>query len=163
MTMNDNWGYAKDDENWKSPARLVSLLVETASKGGNLLLNIAPMGDGRVPQPSVDALRAIGAWMRTNGEAIYATSASLVDTPACRTTTRGRTINCFMERWTPGALLLPGIVSSPRGARVLGDGASRLSVRATSEGTVIDVPERSPGGLCPVVQVEYDEPPRARS
>ncbi|MBK6304614.1 MAG: hypothetical protein IPF47_02385 [Gemmatimonadetes bacterium] len=30
---NDNWGYAKDDDNWKSPAKLIGLLVETASKG----------------------------------------------------------------------------------------------------------------------------------
>ncbi len=124
MTMNDNWGYAKDDDHWKSPAQLVALLVETASKGGNLLLNIGPMGDGRVPQPSVDALGAVGEWMRVNGDAIYATSASLVDTPACRTTTRERAINCFMERWAPGPLLLPGIASAPVRARLLADHAS---------------------------------------
>lgn len=163
MTMNDNWGYAKDDDNWKTPARLVSLLVETASKGGNLLLNIGPMGDGRVPQPSVDALKAIGAWMRTNGEAIYATTASLVETPACRTTTGARTINCFIERWSPGPFVLPGIASAPLRARVLGEGDTQLPVRATADGTVIELPERSPGTLCPVVQVEYDAPPRTRT
>ncbi len=160
MTMNDNWGYAKDDDNWKSPARLVSLLVETASKGGNLLLNIGPMGDGRVPQPSIDALRAVGDWMRTNGAAIYGTSSSLVDTPACRTTTRGRTINCFMERWTPGPLLLPGVATSPLRAHLLGDPGVMIAVRRTSEGSVLELPDRAPDRLTPVIQVEYDAPPR---
>ena len=40
MTMNENWGYKAKDQNWKSPRKLVELLVETASKGGNLLLNV---------------------------------------------------------------------------------------------------------------------------
>lgn len=160
MTMNDNWGYAKDDDNWKSPARLVSLLVETASKGGNLLLNIGPMGDGRVPQPSIDALRAVGDWMRTNGAAIYGTSASLVDTPACRTTTRGRAINCFMERWMPGPLLLPAIATTPLRARLVGDPGITIPVRRTPEGSVVELPERAPDRLTPVIQVEYDAPPR---
>lgn len=97
MTMNDNWGYAKDDDNWKSPAKLIGLLVETASKGGNLLL-IGPMGDGRVPQPSVDGLSAMGKWMAVNGDAIYKSTTSLVDSPACRARSgrRGRYINVFV-------------------------------------------------------------------
>lgn len=160
MTMNENWGYAKDDDHWKTPAQLVALLVETASKGGNLLLNIGPMGDGRVPQPSVDALAAIGAWMHVNGEAIYGTTASLVDSPACRTTTHGRRINCFLERWVAGPLILPGIASAPRGARLLGDRGTRIAVKQTADGTVLELPDRAPPGLMPVVQVEYDEAPR---
>ncbi|MBK6304613.1 MAG: hypothetical protein IPF47_02380 [Gemmatimonadetes bacterium] len=66
------------------------------------------MGDGRVPQPSVDGLSAMGKWMAVNGDAINKSTTSLVDSPACRTTTQGRYINVFVERWRPGELVLPG-------------------------------------------------------
>lgn len=159
MTMNDNWGYAKDDDNWKSPARLIGLLVETASKGGNLLLNIGPMGDGRVPQQSVDGLSAMGAWMRVNGEAIYGSNATIVDTPACRTTTQGRHINCFLERWVPGELLLPRITASPRRAWLLADRRHSLPVRRTAAGVVVELPERAPDPICSVARIEFEGVP----
>ncbi len=46
ITMNDNWGFNRADRNLKSPRRSSNMLVETASKGGNLLLNVGPTGDG---------------------------------------------------------------------------------------------------------------------
>ncbi len=159
MTMNDNWGFAKDDPNFKSPARLIGLLVETASKGGNLLLNIGPDGMGRVPQPSVDGLAAMGRWMAVNGGAIYGTSASLVDTPACRTTTSGHAINCFVEQWKPGTLLLPGIRTQPRGARLLADAATSIPARLVAEGVEVTLPDRAPDPICSVVRVEFEGVP----
>ncbi|HRP07262.1 MAG TPA: alpha-L-fucosidase [Gemmatimonadales bacterium] len=76
ITMNDNWGYSRFDTNFKSTARLVEILVETASKGGNLLLNVGPDGTGRIPEQSVRGLREIGAWMAVHGEAIHGTTGS---------------------------------------------------------------------------------------
>jgi alpha-L-fucosidase len=159
MTMNDNWGYAKDDDNWKSPARLIGLLVETASKGGNLLLNIGPMGDGRVPQPSIDGLSAMGQWMAVNGDAIYASRASLVETPACRTTTQARRINCFVERWVPGALRLPGITTTPTRAWLLADPRTSLPVRRTNDGVEVELPASPSDPICSVIRIEFDGAP----
>jgi alpha-L-fucosidase len=51
-------------------------LVDIVSKGGNYLLNVGPMADGIIPQPSQDMLRAAGRWLKTNGEAIYGTGAT---------------------------------------------------------------------------------------
>src|SRR5690606_38988616 len=73
MTMNRTWGYRKTDTSWKSAEALVRNLVESASKGGNYLLNIGPKPDGSFPQESVERLQAMGAWMKVNSEAIYAT------------------------------------------------------------------------------------------
>ena len=53
------------------PQEIVPLL-HAAAKGGNYLLNIGPMGDGPIPQPSLDRLEEIGEWVKTNGEAIFA-------------------------------------------------------------------------------------------
>lgn len=75
QTMNGMWGYRIYDQNYKSVSQLVQLLVRTAGKGANLLLNIGPQADGRLPQTALDRLKGIGAWLRANGETIYSTKA----------------------------------------------------------------------------------------
>jgi alpha-L-fucosidase len=70
-TLNHTWGYRKDDHDWKSPGDVTFKLVDIVSKGGNYLLNVGPMADGVIPQASQDVLRAVGAWLRKNGEAVY--------------------------------------------------------------------------------------------
>ncbi len=77
MTLNTTWGYSEHDHAWKSDETLIRNLIDIASKGGNYLLNIGPKGDGSVPRGERQvACGAIGAWMKVNGESIYATSAS---------------------------------------------------------------------------------------
>ncbi|HPI78771.1 MAG TPA: alpha-L-fucosidase, partial [bacterium] len=73
MTMNTSWGYKSFDNDWKSAGELVSTLVGAASGGGNLLLNIGPDGNGRIPTQSVTRLKEIGAWLNKNGDCIYGT------------------------------------------------------------------------------------------
>jgi len=71
-TLNNTWGYKKDDNNWKTPEDLTFKLVDIVSKGGgNYLLNVGPTSEGLIPQPSQDNLRAVGRWLKVNGEAIY--------------------------------------------------------------------------------------------
>jgi alpha-L-fucosidase len=72
-TLNNTWGYKSYDVDWKSTTEILYWIVEIASKGGNYLLNIGPMGDGQIPRESVDLLHAVGRWMQINGEAIYGT------------------------------------------------------------------------------------------
>jgi len=114
MTMNDTWGYKSYDDNWKSPETLIRTLIDIASKGGNYLLNVGPTSEGLIPQPSVDRLRAVGAWMRKNGSAIYATSASpfrRLSWGRCtqKRTTTGGTLYLHVWDWpADGRLLLPG-------------------------------------------------------
>ncbi len=55
------------------PARLIHELVDVVSKNGNLLLNIGPMADGTIPALQLERLKALGGWLRVNGEAIYGT------------------------------------------------------------------------------------------
>ena len=89
MTMNDTWGYKSYDNNWKSTTVLIRNLIDTASKGGNYLLNVGPTALGKIPQPSQERLRKMGEWLETNGESIYGTSAgSFESLPWGRTTTK---------------------------------------------------------------------------
>src|SRR5215468_5981096 len=75
-TVNDTWGYRKDDTNWKSPGQVLFKLVDIVSKGGNYLLNVGPMSDGTIPQPSQDILRTVGRWLKVNGEGVYGAHAT---------------------------------------------------------------------------------------
>ena len=70
-TLNKTWGYKKDDHDWKTPEDLTFKLVDIVSKNGNYLLNVGPTAEGVIPQPSQDNLRAVGKWLKVNGEAIY--------------------------------------------------------------------------------------------
>jgi alpha-L-fucosidase len=75
-TLNHTWGYRTDDHDWKSPGDVIFKLLDIVSKGGNYLLNVGPLPNGEMPQPAVDVLRAAGAWLKVNGEAIYGASAT---------------------------------------------------------------------------------------
>jgi alpha-L-fucosidase len=70
-TLNHTWGYRKDDHDWKSAGQVTFKLVDIVSKGGNYLLNVGPMADGTIPQPSQDVLRTVGRWLKANGDAVY--------------------------------------------------------------------------------------------
>ncbi len=70
-TLNRTWGFRSDDHDWKSPGDVIFKLVDIVSKGGNYLLNVGPTSEGIVPQASQDNLRAVGEWLKLNGEAIY--------------------------------------------------------------------------------------------
>ena len=163
MTMNDNWGFAKDDSNWKSVPRLVRLLVETASKGGNLLLSIGPDGDGRVPQPSIDGLQGMAAWMRKNSSAIHGTRGTPFDTTPVRITRKGNRLHLFIDEWKGGALTLPGLRTSPRRAFLLEDPSLRIATVATADGVAVTLPERGPDTLVPVLALDFNDAPRVET
>ncbi len=70
-----SFGYNQEEgpEQTISENDLVHLLVDIVSKNGNLLLNVGPEADGTIPQIQAERLRALGSWLRANGEAIYGT------------------------------------------------------------------------------------------
>lgn len=71
QTFSGSWGYYRDETTWKSPAQLLELLIETVSKGGNLLLNVGPTARGVFDDRAQNRLAAMGEWMKYNNRSIY--------------------------------------------------------------------------------------------
>lgn len=72
-TMNDTWGYNKDDNNWKEANNILKLLLKITSRGGNYLINVGPDGTGNIPEKCCDVLSEVGKYVNDNGEAIFGT------------------------------------------------------------------------------------------
>ena len=73
MTINDSWGYQQNDNNYKTPLQVIDLFVDTLSKGGNLLLNISPKPNGKIPEKQKLILKELGKWSKKHDSAIYST------------------------------------------------------------------------------------------
>ena len=148
MTMNDTWGFKKDDDNWKSAETLVRNLIDCASKGGNYLLNVGPTSEGVIPAPSLERLKEIGNWMDVNSQAIYGTSASPFSNRLpwgrCTEKVTGKTTTIYLHvfDWpTDGQLLVPGLRSRIQKAYLLADHSQHpLAIQKTDDGMVLTVP-----------------------
>ncbi|HEX5790426.1 MAG TPA: alpha-L-fucosidase, partial [Luteolibacter sp.] len=146
MTMNDNWGYVRDDHDWKSAPTIIRNLVDIVSKGGNYLLNVGPDASGRIPQESIERLTAVGRWMQANGEAIYGTQASpfACRLPWGRCTTKPDGADTILylhvlDEPVNGVLQLPGLKNEVLSAGMLGSKLKPV-VANSSHGLRVSLP-----------------------
>ncbi|MGB9895623.1 MAG: alpha-L-fucosidase [Thermoproteota archaeon] len=146
-TLNDTWGYKSYDHNWKSPGRVIQLLVDIVSKGGNYLLNVGPTAEGEIPEPSVKVLEEVGRWMKVNGESIYGTKASPIyvaqDAPY-RVTKKDRKLYLHVFGWPhDGELKILGLEESQKVTKAyfLVD-KEEINFRRIDNSLILSVPEK---------------------
>ena len=165
ITMNRYWGWNEADKQWKSTTDLIRMLVDIASKGGNLLLNVGPKADGTFPAQSIVRLREIGDWMDIHGEAIYGTEASPFEEIAWGRCTskpdKNRSMLYFhVFDWPEDGMLdIPGLANTALEARFLSGEGRDIPFEATSGGLRLRVPPEPPDIWCPVIAVEVDGAP----
>jgi len=165
ITMNDNWGYNKADKNFKSTKELLRMVVDIASKGGNLLLNIGPKADGAFPDESIERLKGIGKWMQVYGEAIYSTQASPFDNiPWGRCTQKPLSDNntrlyLHVFDWPAnGKLFLYGLANETFNCSLLSDNSTLTTVKIDN-GTVINLPRNCPDSIDCVIALDIKGKP----
>lgn len=78
-TINHSWGFNLQDNKHKPVKELIRYLVKSAGRGGNLLLNVGPMPNGKIQDEHVKRLKRIGAWLKENGLTIYGTTKGIIE------------------------------------------------------------------------------------
>jgi alpha-L-fucosidase len=159
-TTNESYGYHKYDQSHKSPEHFIHLIANAASRGGNLLMNIGPMGDGQIDQKDLGILKAIGAWMIPNGESIYGTEASPLPLQSWGASTRKKNkLYLHVFQWpADGKLIVGGLKSSILKAYALTDPAKTAlkSKRINELDVVITLPEKTIDPINSVIVLETD-------
>ncbi len=164
MTMNDTWGFKTHDHNWKSIETIIRNLVDIASKGGNYLLNVGPTSEGLIPDPSIERLKEVGAWMKVNGDGIYDTTASPFKKLAwgrCTKKVKGDSSTLYLHvfNWPDdGKLVVPGLKNVATSARLLATG-DILNLRRDGDDVVIEVPRTAPDPVSSTVVLEIKGQP----
>jgi alpha-L-fucosidase len=153
MTMNNSWGFNQDDHDWKSTTDLARKLIDIASKGGNFLLNVGPMANGKIPQESVTRLHEIGQWMDRNGECIYGTTKSPYQRHPFdgRCTVKGNTLYVEAFSWPAEGINLT-LKNGPKSARLLDGEKLNVKVTPDADGNLV-VNLARPSRLDPIATV----------
>ena len=114
-TTNESYGYHQFDSSHKTPEYFVRLLVKVAARGGNVLLNIGPMGTGEIDPKDQAILRGVGKWMSANGNSIYGTQRSPLAPQAWgETTLKGESLFLHVLDWPAhGKLVIGGVPGDP--------------------------------------------------
>lgn len=161
MPLNHHWGWNKADHDWKSPKVIIQMLVNIASKGGNLLLDVGPMPNGAMPPKAVEILGQVGDWLKMNGDSIYGTTASpLKARPTWGyVTQKGDKLYLHVLDWPSSGQLLVPVTNGVKHAYLLADPKQNSLKIITSEGgAAIVLPPQTPDPIDTVVVVETDGP-----
>lgn len=161
-----SFGYNRNENifDYSSRTECVRMLIEIAANGGNLLLDIGPTADGRIPVVMQDRLIAIGKWLDVNGEAIYATTAGPFRRPPAwgRATRKGSMLYLHVFEWPDdGTLEVPSLRAKVVGARLLAD-PKRTPLKVTcseKKGVTIDVKGFHPDPHATVVALRIEGEP----
>lgn len=142
FTHNDSWGFIKHDMNFKTSAEIIRLLANVASKGGNLMLNIGPDGDGNIPAYSEKFLRETGNWLQHNGESIYASTYGLIPAQpwGVSTSKAGKQYLHVLTRPFNGKLFVPNFEAKITKVYSL-IGREKLNWQKEANGVLIDLPQ----------------------
>jgi len=157
-TTNESYGWNQNDHSHKPPGHFIQLLAKAAARGGNLLMNIGPMGNGKMDPKDLAILQGLGQWWKANGEAIRGTTRTPLPVQAWGESTRkGNSLYLHVFEWPrDGKLVLSGLKSPVKRAHLLADAARAFlpAERLNPLDVRLTVPTAAPDEVDSVVVVE---------
>jgi hypothetical protein len=159
-TTNESYGWNQNDLSHKPASHFIALLAKAAARGGNLLMNVGPMGNGRIDPKDLAILQGIGQWWQANGESIRNTTRTPLPVQAWGESTRKRnSLYLHVFTWPrDGKLVVGGLKSNIKRAYLLADPqrAPLQAVRLNPLDLQLDVPPTAPDPVDSVVVVECE-------
>lgn len=169
QTFSGSWGYHRDESSWKSIEMLILMLIDSVSKGGNLLLNVGPTGRGEFDERALSRLQGIGEWMKRHSRSIYGCTqapAEFGSAPQdCRYTYNPKTNRLYVHvlAWPFGQLYLDGLKGKVEYAQLLND-ASEIQQKdiepwqqerghTESDSVALRLPIQKPNVTVPVIEL----------
>jgi alpha-L-fucosidase len=166
-TLSGSWGYHRDESSWKSPEQLVTLLADTVSKGGNLLMNVGPNARGALDERARSSLSVYQAWMAAHAASIHgATSAELPVSQDVRLTRHGDRIYVHVLAWPFRHLHIEGLGGKVARARLMTDGSElkilvpqppnpndTMQVPVDPDILTLELPVARPNPIVPVIEL----------
>ncbi len=157
ITICTHWSWVPNDK-MKSLRECIQTLAQTAGGGGNLLLNVAPMFDGRMEQQQIKRLKEIGDWLKINGESIYGTKGGPIKpTNWMASTQKENKIFIHLFKWPDNKLILPGFQNYKiQSVSILNTGQI-LSYDIIDGKTEINLPPKQIDLNNTVVEIQFDK------
>jgi len=159
-TTNESYGYHKFDSSHKPVSHFVRLIASAASRGGNLLMNIGPKGDGTFDTKDVTILKGIGAWLVKNSESIYETKASSLPLQSWGVSTlKGNKLYLHVFNWPADSrLYVGGLKSSVSKIYLLSDPKKQFTFsKPNSTDVLINLPKQPVDSINSVLVVDLRE------
>ena len=159
-TTNESYGYSRFDSSHKPVSHFIRLIASAASRGGNLLMNIGPRGDGKMDERDIHILKGIGAWMDKNSESIYGTQASPLPLQSWGVTTKkSNRIFLHIFSWpTDGKLIVGGMKSNVEKISLLSDPAKLFAFTRAGQDLVIRLPAKPIDSINTVLVLDVKGP-----
>lgn len=159
-TTNESYGYHKYDSSHKPASFFIRLLANSASRGGNILMNIGPMGNGAMDPKDLNILKGIGNWMSVNCESIYGTAKSPLAIQSWGVCTqKGNKLFLHVFQWPKnGKLIVGGLKSKVKNAYLLADPVKQklLFTRINSLDLNVKIPVNAPDTVNTVIVLETE-------
>lgn len=169
QTFSGSWGYYRDEMTWKSPQMLINMLVNTVSRGGNLLMNVGPTSRGYFDYRAEEALKVYGEWMKYNSRSIYGCTMAdeqFVEPNGCKFTQSddGKRLYIHIFEYPFANLEIHGLSGKIEYAQFLHDGSEVLfdektiesfSECKTEDETLVSfrIPIVKPNVIVPVIEI----------
>lgn len=152
------WGYTSyGGENDRSAeySDFIYSLCQIVGNGGVYLLNVAPRPDGTIPPSQANSIRAIGDWLKVNGESIYGADPSPLKFPPFAITSKPGKIYLHIKDWETNMVELKGILSRVNKAYCLADQSkTALKFDQKNEQLSVTIPEELKQDRVTVVVLE---------